>query len=84
MFMLNASVLGNFVWFYLCCNCIFFLGGSLAALVAQDECLSEEVVREFSIDLMKGLKYIHDSGIVVSDLTPAKVEASFFYQVVCF
>uniref|UniRef100_A0A673HIV0 Protein kinase domain-containing protein n=1 Tax=Sinocyclocheilus rhinocerous TaxID=307959 RepID=A0A673HIV0_9TELE len=48
-------------------------GGSLAALVAQDECLSEEVVREFSIDLMKGLKYIHDSGIVVSDLTPAKI-----------
>ncbi len=52
---------------------IFFLGGSLAALIAQDEFLSEEVVREFAIDLMKGLKYIHDSGIVVSDLTPAKV-----------
>lgn len=51
----------------------FFLGGSLAALIAQDEYLSEEVVREFSIDLMRGLKYIHDSGIVVSDLTPAKV-----------
>ncbi len=50
-----------------------FLGGSLAALIAQDEFLSEEVVREFAIDLMKGLKYIHDSGIVVSDLTPAKV-----------
>ncbi|CAM4697951.1 unnamed protein product [Leuciscus chuanchicus] len=48
-------------------------GGSLAALIAQDECLSEDVVREFSIDLIKGLKYIHDSGIVVSDLTPAKI-----------
>ncbi|XP_050987016.1 serine/threonine-protein kinase ULK4 isoform X1 [Labeo rohita] len=48
-------------------------GGSLAALIAQDEYLSEEVVREFSIDLMRGLKYIHDSGIVVSDLTPAKI-----------
>ncbi len=52
---------------------LFLLGGSLAALIAQDECLSEEVVREFAIDLMKGLKYIHDSGIVFSDLTPAKV-----------
>nr|XP_009290329.1 serine/threonine-protein kinase ULK4 [Danio rerio] len=48
-------------------------GGSLAALIAQDECLSEYVVREFSIDLVKGLKYIHDSGIIVSDLTPAKI-----------
>lgn len=60
-------------------DCVFFfsfsflLGGSLAALIAQDECLSEDVVREFSIDLIKGLKYIHDSGIVVSDFTPAKV-----------
>lgn len=52
---------------------LFFLGGSLAALIAQDECLSEEVVWEFAIDLMKDLKYIHDSGIVVLDLTPAKV-----------
>ncbi|XP_039550396.1 serine/threonine-protein kinase ULK4 [Pimephales promelas] len=48
-------------------------GGSLAALIAQDECLSEDVVRVFAIDLIKGLKYIHDSGIVVSDLTPAKI-----------
>ncbi|KAA0702974.1 Serine/threonine-protein kinase ULK4 [Triplophysa tibetana] len=48
-------------------------GGSLAALIAQDECLSEDVVREFSIDLIKGLKHIHDSGIIFSDLTPAKI-----------
>ncbi|XP_051999289.1 serine/threonine-protein kinase ULK4 [Xyrauchen texanus] len=48
-------------------------GGSLAALIAQDECLSEDVVQEFSLDLIKGLKYIHDSGIVFSDFTPAKI-----------
>ncbi|XP_057195448.1 serine/threonine-protein kinase ULK4 isoform X2 [Triplophysa rosa] len=48
-------------------------GGSLAALIAQDECLSEDIVREFSIDLIKGLKHIHDSGIIFSDLTPAKI-----------
>lgn len=53
----------------------FISGGSLAALVAQDESLSEDVVREFSIDLIKGLKHIHDSGIIFSDLTPAKVYA---------
>ncbi|XP_030639115.1 serine/threonine-protein kinase ULK4 [Chanos chanos] len=48
-------------------------GGSLAAVIAQDECLSEDVLRVFAMDLVKGLKYIHDSGIVFSDLTPTKI-----------
>uniref|UniRef100_A0A4W5KJ00 Protein kinase domain-containing protein n=1 Tax=Hucho hucho TaxID=62062 RepID=A0A4W5KJ00_9TELE len=29
--------------------------------------------REFAIDLVKGLRYIHDAGIVFSDLTPSKI-----------
>ncbi|XP_048880834.1 serine/threonine-protein kinase ULK4 isoform X2 [Brienomyrus brachyistius] len=48
-------------------------GGSLEAIISQDECLSEDVVRGFAVDLVKGLKHIHDSGIVFSDLTPAKI-----------
>ncbi|KAI4871280.1 hypothetical protein NFI96_019807, partial [Prochilodus magdalenae] len=48
-------------------------GGTLQAVISQDECLSDDVVREFAMDLIKGLKYIHDSGIVFSDLTPAKI-----------
>ncbi|KAL7887372.1 hypothetical protein AOLI_G00050930 [Acnodon oligacanthus] len=48
-------------------------GGTLQAVISQDECLSDEVVREFGMDLIKGLKYLHDSGIVFSDLTPAKI-----------
>ncbi|XP_066540147.1 serine/threonine-protein kinase ULK4 [Hoplias malabaricus] len=48
-------------------------GGTLQAVISQDECLSEEVVCEFAMDLIKGLKYIHDCGIVFSDLTPAKI-----------
>ncbi|KAM9488268.1 serine/threonine-protein kinase ULK4 [Clarias gariepinus] len=48
-------------------------GGSLQALISQDECLSDDIVREFAIDLLKGLKYIHDSGIVFSDVSPAKI-----------
>ncbi|XP_036441193.1 serine/threonine-protein kinase ULK4 [Colossoma macropomum] len=48
-------------------------GGTLQAVISQDECLSDNIVREFAMDLIKGLKYIHDSGIVFSDLTPAKI-----------
>ncbi|XP_063055826.1 serine/threonine-protein kinase ULK4 [Engraulis encrasicolus] len=48
-------------------------GGSLEAVISQDECLSEDVVREFGSDLVRGLKHIHESGIVLCDLTPAKV-----------
>ncbi|CDQ98929.1 unnamed protein product [Oncorhynchus mykiss] len=51
-------------------------GGSLESVITQDECLSEDVVREFAIDLVKGLRYIHDAGIVFSDLTPSKVRYS--------
>ncbi|XP_046884372.1 serine/threonine-protein kinase ULK4 isoform X1 [Hypomesus transpacificus] len=48
-------------------------GGSLESVISQDECLSEEVVREFAIDLVKGLRHLHDAGIVFSDLTPSKI-----------
>ncbi|KAI1885690.1 hypothetical protein AGOR_G00206410 [Albula goreensis] len=48
-------------------------GGSLEAVISQDECLSEDVVRGFAIDLVKGLKHIHNSGIICSDITPAKI-----------
>lgn len=49
------------------------LGGSLQALVAQDGGLSEDVVKRFGWDLVMGLKHIHESEIILSDLTPAKV-----------
>ncbi|XP_070691142.1 serine/threonine-protein kinase ULK4 [Pempheris klunzingeri] len=48
-------------------------GGSLESLIAHDGCLSEDVVRRFGWDLVKGLKYIHELGIIYSDLTPAKI-----------
>ncbi|KAM8869526.1 serine/threonine-protein kinase ULK4 isoform 2-T2 [Spinachia spinachia] len=48
-------------------------GGSLESIIGQDGCLSEDVVRSFGWDLVQGLKYIHQLGIIFSDLTPAKV-----------
>ncbi|KAI3360784.1 hypothetical protein L3Q82_013026, partial [Scortum barcoo] len=48
-------------------------GGSLESVIGHDGCLSEDVVRRFGWDLVKGLKHIHESGIILSDLTPAKI-----------
>ncbi|XP_056235896.1 serine/threonine-protein kinase ULK4 isoform X1 [Seriola aureovittata] len=48
-------------------------GGSMESVISQDGCLSEDVVRRFGWDLVKGLKHIHELGIIFSDLTPAKI-----------
>ncbi|KAL8165531.1 UNVERIFIED_CONTAM: hypothetical protein K2H54_047073 [Gekko kuhli] len=48
-------------------------GGSLEVVIAQDEHLPEDVVREFGIDLVTGLHHIHDLGILFCDLTPGKI-----------
>ncbi|XP_034409026.1 serine/threonine-protein kinase ULK4 [Cyclopterus lumpus] len=48
-------------------------GGSLESIIGHDGCLSEDVVRRFGWDLVKGLKYIHELGIIFSELTPAKI-----------
>lgn len=59
--------------FFCLCPSVSLLGGSLESVVSQDGCLSEDVVRRFGWDLVKGLKYMHELGIIFSDLTPAKV-----------
>ncbi|XP_067910530.1 serine/threonine-protein kinase ULK4 isoform X2 [Heterodontus francisci] len=48
-------------------------GGSLAMVIAQDEYLHEDVVRQFGIDLVTGLRHIHELGIIFCDLNPAKI-----------
>ncbi|XP_030215082.1 serine/threonine-protein kinase ULK4 [Gadus morhua] len=48
-------------------------GGSLESVIGQDGCLTEDMVRSFGWDIVKGLKHLHQSGIIYSDLTPAKV-----------
>lgn len=55
------------------CPSISLLGGSVESVIDQGGCLSEDVVRVFGWDLVKGLKHIHESGIIFSDLKPAKV-----------
>ncbi|XP_061772277.1 serine/threonine-protein kinase ULK4-like [Nerophis ophidion] len=48
-------------------------GGSLESVIVRDGCFPEDVVRMFGLDLVKGLEYIHNLGIIFSDLTPAKI-----------
>ncbi|XP_042744966.1 serine/threonine-protein kinase ULK4 isoform X1 [Lagopus leucura] len=48
-------------------------GGSLESVIAQDEHLPEEVVREFGVDLITGLHHIHNLGIIFCELTPGKI-----------
>ncbi|KAM8846825.1 serine/threonine-protein kinase ULK4 isoform 1-T2 [Synchiropus picturatus] len=48
-------------------------GGSLESLILDDKGLSEDTVREFGLDVVRGLEHIHKSGIIFSDLTPAKI-----------
>lgn len=53
------------------------IGGSLDTVIVQDGYLLEDVVRSFGWNLVKGLKYIHEMGIILSDLTPTKVCFNF-------
>ncbi|XP_009708891.1 PREDICTED: serine/threonine-protein kinase ULK4, partial [Cariama cristata] len=48
-------------------------GGSLESVIAQDEHLPEDVVREFGVELITGLYHIHNLGIIFCELTPAKI-----------
>ncbi|XP_029817770.1 serine/threonine-protein kinase ULK4 isoform X1 [Manacus vitellinus] len=48
-------------------------GGSLESVIAQDEHLPEDVVREFGVELITGLYHIHGLGIIFCELTPGKI-----------
>ncbi|XP_075412124.1 serine/threonine-protein kinase ULK4 isoform X2 [Tenrec ecaudatus] len=48
-------------------------GGSLEMVIAQDENLPEDVVREFAIDLITGLHHLHKLGILFCDISPGKI-----------
>ncbi|XP_063778472.1 serine/threonine-protein kinase ULK4 isoform X2 [Pseudophryne corroboree] len=48
-------------------------GGSLETVIAQDEHLPEHTIREFAIDIISGLRYLHEIGIFFCDMTPRKI-----------
>lgn len=47
-------------------------------VIAQDENLPEDVVREFGTDLITGLHHLHQLGILFCDISPGKVIQEHF------
>ncbi|CAN2389655.1 regulation of protein kinase C signaling [Pristimantis euphronides] len=60
---------GNHLWLVveLC------TGGSLETVISQDEHLPEDTIRDFAVDIISGLHYVHEIGILFCDLTPRKI-----------
>ena len=48
-------------------------GGDLASLLQQDHHLPEESIRIFGLDLLSGLKYLHQLGVLHCDLQPRNI-----------
>lgn len=48
-------------------------GGDLLKLIEQDKSLPENVVRNFIIEILKGLQYCHANSIVVCDIKLASI-----------
>ena len=52
---------------------LYLLGGSLELILSQDGHFPEVAVRDFGLDLVRGLHYIHSLGMLFSDFNPNKV-----------
>lgn len=49
----------------------------METVIAQDEHLPEDTIREFGVDIISGLHHIHELGILFCDLTPRKVRPQY-------
>ena len=50
------------------------LGGPLQEILTQDGFLPETTICNFGRDILLGLSYLHERGIVFADLCPKKVK----------
>lgn len=48
-------------------------GGTLEAILKQDQCMPESSIRNFGVDLCEGLFHIHQTGLLFCDLNPKKI-----------
>ena len=51
----------------------FCTGGSLRTIISQDSVLPEKTVKEFGVELVKGLHFLHSLGILFCDLRPSRI-----------
>lgn len=56
----------------------------METVIAQDEHLPEDTIREFGVDIISGLHHIHELGILFCDLTPRKVRPSIMDVLLLF
>ncbi|KAH0791143.1 CAMK family protein kinase [Histomonas meleagridis] len=48
-------------------------GGTLQELLDRDACLPESILRIFSSDILAGLLYLHQNGIIYCDMSPRNI-----------
>ena len=51
----------------------FCPGGDLYRLLDEDKALPEQTIKKFSFDILEGLSYLHEKGIILADLKPSNI-----------
>ena len=55
-------------------------GGDLLKLLEDDKKLPEQNIKKFAFELVEGLSYLHENGVIVADLKPAHILINEFSQ----
>lgn len=51
----------------------FCPGGDLFKLIEEDKKLPEKTVKKFAFELIEGLSYLHENGVIYADLKPSNI-----------
>jgi serine/threonine-protein kinase ULK4 len=55
-------------------------GGDLLKLLEDDKKLPEQNIKKFAFELVEGLSYLHENGVIFADLKPANILINEFSQ----
>jgi serine/threonine-protein kinase ULK4 len=51
----------------------FCPGGDLFKLIEEDKKLPEKTVKKFAFELIEGMSYLHENGVIYADLKPSNI-----------